>query len=251
MLEILLNIMTIDQSIALFASIGACLSALATFLTVRQIAMQREASYRPELSFSRILFEAGPNPLRGGALPEKWVNKKSGSEPAMLLEDLSVPLRNVGLGTAKEVAISWSFPIDETIERVNQSAQRTLTPAYFSNDEWGVSIKSESLGNGTSMWRNQKKVSVDYVLPASIEKEPVDVKLPHAYVQLCSAELYFSQKDKDVNGSYNLPPLTANIEYIDIGNRKHCAIFEFKLNIVMIVGSGEAFNGYIDCTKRI
>jgi len=243
--------MTADQSIALFASVGACLSAIATLLTVRQMAMQREASYRPELAFSRTFFEAGPDPLRGGVLPEKWMNKKPGSEAPMPLDVLSVPLRNVGLGTAKEIAISWSFPIDETIERVNQSAQRTLTPAYFSSDEWGVSIKSESLGNGTSMWRNQKKDSVDFVLPASVEKDPVDVKLPHAYVQLCSAALYFASKDKDDKRSFDVPPLTANIEYVDIGNRKHCAIFEFQLNVVAIVGNGEAFHGCIDCTKRI
>ncbi|MDD4964160.1 MAG: hypothetical protein PHI11_09620, partial [Gallionella sp.] len=107
--------MTADQTIALISSIGTCLSAIATFLTIRQIAKQREASYRPELAFSRTFFVAEPDPIRAGALPEKWVNKKLGLETPMLLDDLSVPLRNVGLGTAKAITISWSFPIDQTL----------------------------------------------------------------------------------------------------------------------------------------
>ena len=45
--------MTVDQLVALGASIGACLSAIAAFLMIRQIARQREASYRPELALSR------------------------------------------------------------------------------------------------------------------------------------------------------------------------------------------------------
>ncbi|MDD2776472.1 MAG: hypothetical protein PHU06_10995 [Gallionella sp.] len=243
--------MTADQTIALISSIGTCLSAIATFLTIRQIAKQREASYRPELAFSRTFFVAEPDPIRAGALPEKWVNKKLGLETPMLLDDLSVPLRNVGLGTAKAIAISWSFPIDQTIERVNQSAQKTLTPAYFSRDDWGVSLKSESLGNGTSMWKNQKNVSVDFVLPASVEREPMEVRLPHAYVQLCSAVLYFASKDKHAKFSFDLPILSANIEYVDIGNLTHRATFEFILNVVAISGNGEAFDVYIDCTKRV
>ena len=167
--------------------------------------------------------------------------------------DFSMPLRNVGLGTAKEVVILWSFPIDQTIECVNQAAQRTLTPAYFSSEDSGdsVSIKSESLGNGISMWQNQKKELVDFVLPASVQKEPVEVKLPHVYVQLCSAAVYFRYKDKGSLCSVEVPRLTADIEYSDIGNRKHRMIFDFEVHVIIAAGGGEAFSGYVNCTKRV
>jgi hypothetical protein len=57
--------MTNDQIVALLASIGACLSAVATFLTVRQIAKQRVASYRPELALSQSIFEGSTDPAAG------------------------------------------------------------------------------------------------------------------------------------------------------------------------------------------
>jgi len=212
---------------------------------------QREASFLPQFVFTRTYFEASPEPLRESALPDKWVNKHSAPEKTpQLFEELSVPLLNVGLGAAKAVTISWTFPIDQMIERINQLAQRTLTPAYFSRDDWGVSIKSESLGNGTSMWRNQQKVSVDFVLPTSIQKEPVETKLPHAYILLCSALLFFALKDKEEKHSFDVPRLTANIEFTDIGNNTHSATFVFNLNVTAIAGNGNAFTGYIDCTKQ-
>ena len=242
--------MTIEQLIAITASIGACLSAIATFLTVRQIANQREATYHPELDFSRTFFEAIPDQLRGGPLPSKWINKQSDSEAASYLYDLSIPMWNVGLGTAKAVVISWSFPIELTIERVNQSAQRTLTPAYFCCDESGVHIKSESLGNGISMLKNQQRATIDFVLPASVQKEPIEVTLPHAYIQLCSAVLYLGSKDKNTERSFEVPALTAHIEYIDIGNRSYRTDFEFQLHMTAIVGTGESFSGYIECKKN-
>jgi hypothetical protein len=243
--------MTVDQSIALIASIGACLSAIATFLTVRQIAKQREASYRPELVFSRTFFDAIPDPIRAGSLPTRWINRQIVAESTPSLEDLSVCFRNVGLGAAKSVAILWSFPLEQTVERVNKAAQRTLTPAYFSIDEWGVSIKSETLGNGTSMWKNQQRVSLDFVLPASVQKEPMPIQLPNAYIQLCSALLFLAPKDKGLDNSFEVPPLTAKIEYIDIGNRMHQSSFNFELNIISIAGDGGSFSGYIDCTKCV
>jgi hypothetical protein len=245
-----LNIPTLDQSIALVASIGACLSAIATFWTVRQIAKQREASYRPELVFSRTFFDASPDPIRDGSLPERWVNSRTQAESQEPLRDLSVSLHNVGLGAAKNVTILWSFPLEETVERVNRDAQRTLTPAFFSSDATGMTIKSETLGNGTSIWENQRRVSVDFVLPASVQKEPFAVTLPHVYVQLCSALLFLACKTGDSKNSLEVPSLSASIEYIDIGNRIRRSFFEFELHVVAIVGDGKNFSGYIDCRNR-
>jgi hypothetical protein len=93
--------MTIDQVVALLASIGACLSAVATFLTVRQIAKQREASYRPELALSRILFEGSRGPIAEGAIPSFWTKKPEYDESQKELQRLTVPLQNVGLGPRK------------------------------------------------------------------------------------------------------------------------------------------------------
>ena len=100
------------------------------------------------------------------------------------------------------------------------------------------------------MWRNQRKVLIDFVLPASVQREPVEVSLPHTYVLLCSALVHLESKEKDGERSFEVPPLTARIEYMDIGNRKHQVTFDFQVDLISIAGAGEAFNGYVDCRIR-
>ncbi len=242
--------MTPDQIIALAASIAACLSAVATFLTVRQMAMQRAMSYRPELVFSSVYFDATPSQIRGSSMPEQWVSKDLAAREGDFLGDLALPLRNVGLGTARAVSVKWSFELDQTVARANHAAQRTLTPAYFSIDEWGISIKSEALGNGTSMWRNQREVSIDYVLPASIQKEPVLVRLPHTYIQLCSALVFLESQDEATVNSIELPPLRAAFTFGDVGGVKHSTLCDIEVKVVMRTGDGKSMKGFIKSSTR-
>jgi hypothetical protein len=245
--------MTIDQLIALATSVGACLSAIATFWTVRQIAKQREASYRPELVFSRTDFHATSHAHKQSALPTLWTIGRPDDKPAESTRDFAIPLRNVGLGAAKDVAIVWSFPIDEMIERLNATAQRALVPAYFSRDQLGVSIKSETLGTGTWMWNSHRaKVSLDFVLPASVEQEATSVDIPPLYVLLCSAAVFLFFKDRDSkqeSSAFELPPLAASIAYTDIGNRRHRMSTSLELQISMIAEA--EFHASIDSTKSV
>ncbi|SAI62772.1 Uncharacterised protein [Bordetella trematum] len=244
--------MTPDQWIALGASVGACLSAVATFLTVRQIAKQREASYRPELAISQVPFEAGPDPVCAGALPTKWVARDlKDTQRPLTLDDLALPLRNIGLGSARAVRLKWDFDLSEAVKTANELAQRTLTPAYFSVDDWGLSIKSDDLGNGSSLWKNQREVLIDFVLPASIDKEPVSVRLPHAYQQLCAALVYLRAKEKDEMLSFELPALSATFTFSDIGGVDHEAVFDVKVKLVSLSGGGKGMTGYVECAKHV
>jgi hypothetical protein len=236
--------MTYDHLIALVTSIAACLSALATFLTVRQVKMQREASYRPELMFSRTRFDAVSE---GGSLPERWVRPKSEPQPKYPPRDLTIPLHNIGLGAAKEVVIEWSFPVEHAIEKINRAAQQTLTPIYFSTDGEEVTIKSETFGNGTSMWINQRKGRVDFVLPTSVNGDSARVPLPQTYILLASATLFFHAKSDDP--SFEVPALLAHLSYLDIGDQSHTASFKFELRVISLAGDGHSFKAFIDCVK--
>ena len=50
--------MTVDQYIALGASIGACLSAITALLTIRILVRQQRAVYRPDLALSRTMIRS-------------------------------------------------------------------------------------------------------------------------------------------------------------------------------------------------
>ncbi|WP_129781031.1 hypothetical protein [Peristeroidobacter soli] len=242
--------MTNDQIVALLASIGACLSAVATFLTVRQIAKQREASYRPELALSRSIFEGSTDPMvAGGRLPTFWFKKAQPHESTKGVQRLTIPLQNVGLGTAKGVRLIWSFPIADVVTAVNQLAQRTLTPAYFVYEHGAVSIKSDTFGARTSFWKNQENDWIDYVLPASVQNEAMNLTLPDAYVLLCSALVFFGAKDKDAKSFPELPLLRARFEYRDMGEQEHQAGFDIELHLIAFGGEGELIHGYLESRK--
>jgi hypothetical protein len=232
--------LTPDQLISLASSLGALFTAVATFWTVRQIAMQRHASYRPELTFSRTHFEATPDPV----LPTSWRG-----DSASHVSPFAVPLRNVGLGAAKAVSLAWSFPLAETVASVNEAAQRTETPVTFRlrTDRYAsIDMESETLGRKTSLWKNQQRASIDFVLPISVERDPINVFLPDAYVMLCSAIFFLSVREKGV-GRFEVPALTVNIKYSDIGNREHHATFSLQPSIYF--ATMEKVTGQIDCTK--
>lgn len=245
------NDMTIDQVIALSASIGACMSAIAAFLAVRQNTKQREASYRPELAITETVFTASKNPLSRGAFADLWVEKKdeSGLEKDIVLSVFSLPLHNVGLGAAKEVTLTWSFTISALVRVINDKAQKLLMPAYFKYENEELSLKSDLLSAPISMWGNQKQATVDYVLPASIDQKGVGIHIPHAYMELVSALLYFSAKEKDAASFPEMPALELELEYFDIGGDKHNSSFKVELNLILIHSDGEGFAGYMQSKK--
>jgi hypothetical protein len=236
-----------NEIIALLASLGACFSAIATFLTVRQIAKQREASYRPELAFSRVFVECTKDLIAKGSIPTHWTPKGGDKKVNASLRDFSLSLLNIGLGTAKNVSISWSFPFESVTKQINETAQKTLSAAYFTFDKNSLSIDSENLGESTSMWVNQKQMTLDYVLPAAVTHEPVMLKLPHAYIQIVSSLIYFSAKDKQPFPE--IPPLIAKVEFYDIGEAKDNSTFNIQFQVSAIGGAGEFICGSIESQK--
>jgi hypothetical protein len=237
--------MTYDQLVNLSASVAAFISAVATLLTVRQMAKQRQTSYRPELVLSSTHFEGRAEVA--GQLPLRWVTRAPQPDAENTSRELSIPLHNVGLGAAKGVSIAWSFPIEATVEEVNSLAQKALIPAYFALQAGGLSMTSERFSQTTSMWRNQQNISIDFVLPAAVLKDPFALKLPHAYIQLCSSLLYFSAHIENRKSSPKFPSLTANLKYQDIGGAQHQIRLEVTIDLVSFSGNGEKMWGTVQC----
>ena len=112
--------MTSDQYIALFASLGACLSALATLWTVREMAKQRKAIFKPELAVARRRFVTRPSFTSKQA---DWFVNAGPSANEQSLEKATLNLANVGLGAAKDVQIMWSFYVADVVARFNNLAK--------------------------------------------------------------------------------------------------------------------------------
>jgi hypothetical protein len=237
--------MTADRLIALLASIGACLSAIATFLTVQQMARQRRDSYRPDLALSQLPVNGACNPSGKTLLPDVWSTDQSA--PSTAKHFFTIPLLNLGLGAAKNLVVSWSFAVDSAINVVNDLAQRTLTPVYISNENGMLSVKSEALGGSVEMWRNQRVATVDYILPTAVQNMPFQLKLPHAYITIITLLLYleFKSKPKD----FDIPELRVEFKYSDIGSRSYETRYRIDLEVFMLAEN--SFHATLKPTKLV
>ncbi len=189
---------------------------------------QRTAAYHPELALSRILFEGSAGPLTS----LEWVRKRQGEpepETTITRHPFSIPLINIGLGAAKNVVVSWSFPIEEIADDLNARAEATKTPFRLSYSKGLLSLDSHELGKLTSMWRNQKTETLDYVLPAAAQPEPAMIPLPHAYITAITALVFLAAKAEKLFP--DLPPLRVTFEYSDIADRTQMATFDIHVDL--------------------
>jgi len=239
--------MTIDQIIALFSSIGACLAALAALWAVQEMKRQRAATYHPELVLSQKIFE-GAGSVKDNRVPVSWIQRSSSGE---VIEDsgrfFEVPLRNVGLGAAKEVKALWSFPISELVALINDIAQRTMTPLYITFESEQLHIKSEGLINSIVMTKRDSSEIVDYVLPLSIQPNPIMLKLPMSYVYLTSILIFLTCKEN--SKEIEIPDIKLQLEYYDIANGKHNSSLDLKFYLVAFGSNCEFFNAYLKPKK--
>lgn len=199
---------------------------------------------------SKTIFESSPNPRSKGKIPDAWIPKTKPEEESNLMRLFSMPLRNVGLGAAKSIKVTWSFPIDSVVSTVNEIAQKSLVPAYFEYENEMLSLKSEVMGTSVSAWRNQKNQNIDFVLPAPVDTAPIELALPHSYIQLVSALIHFAARSENFDHLEHLPSLNLDIDFIDIGGGQHKSKFSISTEIVSVTGKGGAFQGYAESRNR-
>ncbi len=220
------------EVIALVTSIAACLSAIAALVVVRQNYKQRTASYRPDLVLVDRVMRLEPYEQTGG-MPQ--LSDKDGES------QLSVPIVNVGLGAARDLKVSWQFPIDQVVASTNLLAQRSLAPAYYEHENGFLSLKAKM--SWAIRWGREEEIG--YVLPASIPETPKnELPLPMAYVALVFGHYHFAlqarRSDKPDGPQMidipDLPELKCQIDYGDIGGLKHRLDVVVSIEPIMIGG---------------
>lgn len=222
--------MTLDQYIATAASGGGFLAAFATLLTVWQIAKQRRATYRPDIVVKQRSVFAGTEaaaPADHASHDEvlvsllKWNHAEDGYE-----DEFELLLVNIGLGAATDVSVTWDFPMVTFISALNMFAAEC---------EWQQQLEYSngmlSLPRRTSIWSNQQRGHFDYLLPASIEKEPTKLRLPPAYVWAVATHMSYFMRMLGQNPPPRrqppvVPPLRLSLSFTDIAGRRHHQAYE-------------------------
>ena len=240
--------MTADHYMALSA-IGACLSAIAALTTVVIIYRQLRAAYRPELALSQAVIRST---IKGeGIVPELWTDTDDAEYfgTSDTIGHLVIPVLNIGLGTANEIDVKWSFPIEKAVQEVNAYSGSAKVVTYHRCSE-RLNVK---LNDGTIKsigWLAHRKQRIDYIIPSSIESTPLLLKLPYAYGVVVSAMAFFYSKIENPRKDLSVPVLRLDITYRDIARGRCSASFAIDSDIAVFNHEGEILRGYLRC-KRI
>lgn len=240
--------MTTDQIIALFASIAACLTAIASFIVLLQNYKQRQASYRPEIVLKKITFET--TECDSKLIPKDWFSQDYKPQNSFF----ALPIVNIGLGTAKQIKATWFFDFKTYINEINKSAQEALIPAYFEYENEVLNFKSD-LDSAIHFWSNQKYQEIDYILPISIDGNPAELFFPKAIIFAITSDCFFwLQKDDRKKIDFPVfPKIELQLCYYDIGNKKHCEKFEIKIELSVVKGERNSpcsFEGFIKSERK-
>ena len=240
--------MTTDQIIALFASIAACLTAIASFIVLLQNYKQRQASYRPEIVLKKITFET--TECAPKLIPKEWFSQDYKPQNS----SFALPLVNIGLGSAKQIKATWFFDFKTYINKINKSAQEALIPAYFEYKNEVLNFKSD-LDSTIHIWSNQKYQEIDYILPISVDGNPAELFFPRAIVCAIASDCFFwLQKDDEKKIEFPVfPKIELELCYYDIGNKKHNERFEIKIELNVVKGKRNSpcsFEGVIKSEKK-
>ncbi|MBD8473405.1 hypothetical protein IFT98_05990 [Pseudomonas sp. CFBP 8770] len=210
-----------DQLIAVSSSVAAAVSALATLFTVLQVSENRKSSYRPEIIFVRTRFDS---------------TRQAGADPhgMMTAEKISVDAYNIGLGSAKNIELSWSFPIPLALEKINALAAAGADLNHYSYEHGMVSSKGKHAAVSISLWRNQKVKKLDFALPASVDDQPLSIDIPPAYVMLWEPYVIGAVRIGKAELLADFPLLVCTITYQDVGGVKYKIKREFIFDIVSI-----------------
>ena len=224
------------EIVTLVTSIAACLSAIAALVVVRQNYKQRTASYRPELVLVKTTIRLRSFEETGG-FPQ-IADEDSNSQ-------VSLPIVNVGLGAARDVKVSWEFPVDQVVLSANRLAQGTPTPVSFEYKHGCLSMHTEI--EWIINWKGEKQEEIDYVLPATIQQvPPSELRIPLAYVALIAGLHHFAFKSQ-ASSFPNVPPLECRLEYTDIGGAKHGMDLLIHMKAFMI--SNNEFGAVIQSSR--
>jgi hypothetical protein len=146
-------IQIISLIISAITGIAACFAAVAAFRTVWQMAEQRRASYQPELIVARSSFTSGAEDTIAGL--SSFLDWRDRNTQSAALSEYSIRLVNVGLGAAKNVTASWSFPFESFVPKIRKLGM-AATPPFLIDYKDGV-LSLENPKRTVSFWENQAR----------------------------------------------------------------------------------------------
>jgi len=239
---------TIDQTIASLTGAATLATALATFLTVREIAKQRRATYRPDLVPADEFIQGYIESTKsfGGVRWIKLVRPKVYGEPE---SDTKVPWHgitffNLGVAAAKGVEATWTTNVPAICKSINDLAQRCLIPVCANYDNGLLNIEGEDGYKETHVVCNQLSYASPYLLPATVDRCGLAIEVPSFLLTLYwigLASNYTEEWDKLeelVDFSF-VPSAELVLKYSALSGESYTKCFQLRIKHFMMEGKAD------------
>lgn len=220
--------MNTSEVISLCSSIAAFITSGITYLNVKEVKKQRIQSLRPDIIVNQAYFDME------GLEPIKWMRIDGKSDDKSSVDELGIMTLigfNIGLGAAKKISLNWSYDVETFISLIHGNNNENAYQINYDEAKlMQLSIDSKIISSMSS--KLEKEVVYDYLMPASIDKQEIKIKVPSGYTDLCSIllDLYTSSKRQN-DSLLDWPPLLLTITYQDIGNKTYTK--ELRIKIVL------------------
>ena len=251
---------TADQYIALGASIGACLSAMVALLTMRILVRQQRAVYRPDLAVSRAMIRS--TRCSHLPVPNMWTEESGDRVVAITAHNesrqtenaedrysdrrLFMNIRNLGLGSASNVSVRWTFPMKKAVKEVNKIARGTSALSFVHGR---VHVRSDETV-ALMAWRAHQREVIDYINTVSNDGGSLLLGVPVTYGIVVSAMIFYNKQSPKPR-SLRIPVLRLDLSYRDIGQHKYKASFDIHFNPACCdPSSGEIIYGFLEHKRR-
>ena len=252
--------MTVDQYIALGASCGACLSAIVALLTIWVLVRQQRAVYRPDLAVSQAMIRT--THCTNLPVPRMWTEESCDRVVAITaheeshrtenVEDrdsdrrLFMNIRNIGLGSASNVCVKWTFPMKKAVKEVNEIA-RGASALSFTHGR--VHVQSDETV-ASMPWRSHQREVIDYINTVSNDGESLSLGIPPTYGIVVSAMIFYNEKSSKPR-DLQIPVLRLDLSYRDIGQHKYKTSYDIHFNPAFRNRtSGEVIYGFLEHRRR-
>lgn len=195
--------MDIISLATLLSGVGACASAAATLRTVYEMKKQRESSYKPDIFISKFSIH--------------------GEESIQFLENKSVnvPIINIGLGSAKNIRVSFHDNIEQYIKNINIIFKELNIEFVIHKDNvLHLDTKHDDSIFSQSISIN-KTILFNYI--QSGDKNIFQVPIPSYFINFVDILIKISFKHNCQKLKQYLQEifLYADITYLDIGEKQY------------------------------
>ena len=214
------------------ASLATCITAIIILFTLFEMKTQRNLSFKPTLV-----------PIRQSIYTSKqeeyfcWreVREIAEENAQFFTTDYPLHIYNLGNGAAKNIRTKWILDIQNIIDTINSICQKNMSQVYFELDEknW-MKINNKGSSKANINTTLDMEGEYDHLMPASIDKEGINVRMPLTFLILSSYYFFEGGKSKDGTTTLgNKPEIKLQISYEDIAGTKYVINYRFSLSLIM------------------